>query len=473
MTTIAVRPPARVGRRAVSHGEGSRALDVLLFTTMFFVTFAKVRITPGGENHLVLSDVTATLFVLGFLAYRIGRRDFSVSRTAALTGLFVLAFLLVFLIGFFNIATEVDRNLLLKGIGKRSIHFALLFCGVAYLGRRSVRVYWQALGAFVAGIAANAAYGILQLVLAETSGANLDELLLGRLGIYDGSQINRFGAVGGAEVYRTNALTLDPNHLAVILVVPILVLLPLYLRLERGHAARTPLAVLLGFLALVQLSTLSRSGLLGLAAGLLVLAIPYRHLLTRPRALVPLAALGLVLLLVVASRADFYGTVVSARTQVGGSSAETHLAFYSLIRPALEQHLLFGLGHNTFAGYYELLTGSENYGPHSFWVAVLTETGVVGTTLYAAWLVFLFSRLSGLRRLGRRLAQAGDALEARVRPLGWGLTAALVGTMAANLFYLTMTMYYFVSFALLLLAAPVVFGRAAARWAGTADTVRR
>jgi hypothetical protein len=39
------------------------------------------------------------------------------------------------------------------------------------------------------------------------------------------------------------------------------------------------------------------------------------------------------------------------------------------------------------------------------------------------------------------------------------LTAALLGTMAANAFYLTMTFFYFYAFVLLVLAAPVVFGR--------------
>jgi hypothetical protein len=46
-----------------------------------------------------------------------------------------------------------------------------------------------------------------------------------------------------------------------------------------------------------------------------------------------------------------------------------------------------------------------------------------------------------------------------VQPLAWGLTAALAGTLAANVFYLTMQMYYFFVFLLLAVAAPVVFSR--------------
>ena len=50
-------------------------------------------------------------------------------------------------------------------------------------------------------------------------------------------------------------------------------------------------------------------------------------------------------------------------------------------------------------------------------------------------------------------------MAARVRPLAWGCTAALVGTLAANAFYLTMQFYYFYAFVALALAVPVVFAR--------------
>ena len=96
---------------------------------------------------------------------------------------------------------------------------------------------------------------------------------------------------------------------------------------------------------------------------------------------------------------------------------------------------------------------------HGMWVYALlfaiifVETGLVGTALFAAFLVYLFRRLGRLRSIGRSLGSA------RIRPLAWGMTAALVGTIAANAFYLTMSFYYFFAFALLALAAPVVFSR--------------
>lgn len=437
---------------------GGRLTDALLFATVFVITFAKIRYpTPVGD--LYLSDVFASLFVLLVVASRLVARDWAVPRVAAVATAFFAVFLLVYLIGFYNLATAADRELYVRGMVKYAVHFAFLVVAVAYLARRSARLYWQTLGWFLAGFVVNAAYGFVQLGLAETTGRSLDQIVLGSIGV-EPRGIGVFGvAAGGATVYRTNALTLDSNHLGVMLIVPILITFALYLRLEPGHRLRTPAAALLCFLAVVELSTLSRSGLLGIAVGLCVLAIPYHHLLLRPRFLVPLGALGVVLLAVVATRSGFVREVFAARTQTEGPSVALHFEFYSLIRPAFEAHPLFGMGLNTFATYYEFLTGRTNYGPHSYYVAVLTETGVVGTLVFAAWLVFLFRRIADLRRLGRRLAAAGDRLAARVSPLSWGFAAALLGTMAGNVFYLTIQMYYFFVLAALVVAAPAVFTR--------------
>ncbi len=68
-------------------------------------------------------------------------------------------------------------------------------------------------------------------------------------------------------MYRPNALSGDPNHLGIMLIVPLLVLTPIYLRLGAGHRLRTRLGALLAFLLVVEIATLSRSGLLGLAVG--------------------------------------------------------------------------------------------------------------------------------------------------------------------------------------------------------------
>jgi hypothetical protein len=77
--------------------------------------------------------------------------------------------------------------------------------------------------------------------------------------------------------------------------------------------------------------------------------------------------------------------------------------------------------------------------------------------VFALFIVWLFRRLGVARRLGRALAAAGDVRAVRLRPLAWGFTAALVGTMAANAFYLTMQFYYFYAFSALALALAGVY----------------
>jgi O-antigen ligase len=166
-----------------------------------------------------------------------------------------------------------------------------------------------------------------------------------------------------------------------------------------------------------------------------------------------------VIAVFVAQRADFFETVLRSRVDTSGKGTSTHFAVYDFVPQVLSSHPLFGLGLNNFSVYYEFVTGRTNFGPHSFYVALLVETGLVGALVFAVFLVHLFRRAGLARRIGRALAAARDPVAARVRPLGWGLTAALVSTLASNVFYLTMSFYYFFALALLVLAAPIVFGR--------------
>ena len=220
-------------------------------------------------------------------------------------------------------------------------------------------------------------------MLAEVAGTNLDALLIEPITSRQ-TGINVFGAVGGTqEVFRPNALTGDPNHLGIELVVPLLVLTPLYLRLEREHRLRTPLAVVLGFMLVVLLATLSRSALLGLACGALVLALPYRRHFRRPAFLVPLGAVAVLVGVVVLARLDFFLTVLRARTNTSRGAASPHFEVYGFIPDVLSTNPFLGLGLNNFAVYYEFVTGRPDFGPHSFYVATIVETGIVGMSLFA------------------------------------------------------------------------------------------
>jgi hypothetical protein len=429
-----------------------RALASFFFlATVFCCTFEKVHWSFGGA--VSLADVLAICFLV---SYAILTRPRVPRTTAILLGFFG-AFVLVYLIGFYNLETSDALAQFVKGFAKFLIHFAFLAAAVAWLWRRGPRYYWRALSWFCGGVALNAAYGIVQLLVAR-AGGNLDADVLSPI-TGGASQINVYGAIEGGKVYRPNALTGDPNHLGIMLIVPLLVLTPLYLRLERGHRLRTRLALLIAFLFVVELSTLSRSGLLGLGVGAIVLAFPYRRYLGSRALLAPIAGALAVLGVVVLTRLHFFEVVIRSRFNTGGGSQSAHFEVYSFVPQILHSHPLFGLGLNNFSIYYEFVTGKSNWGPHSFYVSLIVETGVVGTALFVAFLVWVFARLRSARRLGRALTQLRDPLAARVRPLAWGCTAALAGTMAANVFYLTMQFYYFYAFLALALAIPLVFGR--------------
>jgi hypothetical protein len=451
--TAAARAPglALARPRAVSL---ARVTSALFFTSLFVSTFEKVHWNVAGQ--IGVNDITTILFLIAFLASEREREE-RFPRTSAVVLAFFAAFALVYLCGFWDLTTKQGLTQFWKGMTKFVIHWSFMVAAIAYLVRRGEAFYWRSVAWFTLGFVANAVYGILQLGAAVGAGQNLDNLVLSPL-TGGASSIDVFGHISGSNIYRVNALTVDPNHLGVMLVVPLLALTPVYLRMARSHRLKWWLAGTLAFLLLVEIATLSRSGWLGLGVGALILAIPYRRFVFTKQLLYPVGVLVVLLLGVVVVRQHFVSTLLSQRFSTSGSSTQSHLAIYSYIGPVLHMHPLLGLGENNFAVYYEFLTGRANFGAHSYWVAVIVESGLIGFLLWIVFLRYVFIRLCAARRLGRILDRSGDEEGARVRPLAWGFTAALVGTMAANFFYLTMQFYYFYAFVALALALPVVFG---------------
>jgi O-antigen ligase len=443
-----------------------RLTSFLFLATIFCCTFEKVHWNLAGS--VGIADVLAILFLASFAVLMRPRLP---ATSVTLLGFFA-AFLLVYLAGFFNIETAQALAQFAKGMVKFVIHFAFLAAAVAWLWRRGAAYYWRTLAWFCGGVAFNAAYGVVQLLDARRGG-NLDATVLSPL-TGGASQINIYGAVEGAKVYRPNALTGDPNHLGIMLIVPLLILAPIYLRLERGHPLRVRLGILIAFLLVVEAATLSRSGLLGLGVGALILAVPYRRYLASRLLLVPVAAAVAVLGYVVLTRRHFFSVVIASRLSTSGSSS--HFQVYTFVPKVLHLHPVFGLGLNNFSVYYQFVTGKTNWGPHSFYVALIVETGLVGAALFALFLVWVFRRLRSARALGRAYEVAHDPLAARVRPLAWGCTAALVGTLVANIFYLTMQFYYFYAFLALAVSVPIVFATAhseSPNGVGTGSTARK
>ena len=430
-----------------------RIVTGLFFASVFVATFEKVHWSVAGQ--IGINDIATILFLVAYVATE--RRP--LPRTSAIVLGFFAAFALVYLAGFWNIDTQQGLTQFTKGMTKFVIHFCFLIAAVGYLAQRGERFFWRALAWFTVGFVANAVYGILQLG-SQLAGHSLDDLVLNPL-TGGAASINIYGAIGGTNIYRVNALTGDPNHLGVMLIVPLLALTPVYLRLPRRHRLRWPLAIALVFLLLVDIATFSRSGGVGLIAGLLVLALPYRRFFRSRQFLYPLGAVVVVLLGVLYTHSHFFETFLRQRVSTQGSSTSAHFEVYSFIGEILHLHPLLGLGLNNFAVYYEFITGKSNYGAHSYWVAVVVESGLLGLVVWIAFLRYAFVRLLAARRLGRLLDRLGDPVGAQVRPLAYGMTAALVGTIVANFFYLTVQFYYFYAFLAFALALPVVFaGRA-------------
>jgi O-antigen ligase len=145
--------------------------------------------------------------------------------------------------------------------------------------------------------------------------------------------------------------------------------------------------------------------------------------------------------------------VLRSRVQTGGASSSAHFAVYDFIPQIIHSHPLLGLGLNTFSVYYEFVTGKTNWGPHSFYIALLDETGLVGACVFAAFLAWVGIRLAVILRASRALDRLGDPEAGDWRALAIGLSAGLAATLVANVFYLTMQFYYFYGLVLIVAAA--------------------
>lgn len=430
-------------RATTPERDRNRLLDLLFVGTMATLTWESVFWHVAAS--LTLSNLLTLAFVAGFVIDRIARRDARLHPAVYTLAGFAMAFAAVYLAGYFDLANHDALVYWVKGILVWIVHFAFLICGVAHLVRRGRPLLLRALRWFLLGVLINCAYGVLQLAAQVGAGINLDRLVLAHLTSDGAHGLNLYGKVGSSSVYRLNALTTDTNHLGVMLCAPLLVGLAHYLGApRRRRRLGLALLVMLGCQAL----TLSRSGALGDVVGLVVLYPMARGHLPRPRTLV-IAIGSLAMAAAVAiSSSHYLSTVVGSRLAVSSSDNSAHLLFYQLVPPALEPNPLFGMGVNTFAVFFQFITGRADFGAHSIWVTVIVETGMVGFSLYLAFLGYLVTSAWRVRR----------AADAEIGRLGLGFVAALVGTAAANFFYLTMTFDYFFASCVLVVGAAALFG---------------
>ena len=128
-------------------------VDFFFFVTIATVTFEKIHWSVGSD--IALSDVLTALFLIAFALSRLEHLDGRFTRSAAITFAFFLAFLAVYLLGFFNLETAGALAQWAKGMFKFVLHFLFLFAAVALVARRGERYFWWALGVFCGGIAAS------------------------------------------------------------------------------------------------------------------------------------------------------------------------------------------------------------------------------------------------------------------------------------------------------------------------------
>jgi hypothetical protein len=399
-----------------------RAADVLLLAVLVTATWHRVAWQPFGR--VTLADLLAPCFVVAVALSR--PRVCREARTLALIGAGLGA---VYLAGAISTA---DRHQLAKGLVVWALWFAVAIAAVLHLSVRGRAFYGRALTAFIAGFCVNALYGVVQYVLGTRFDVNLDAYLIdpffpgsasSGLNLYATVAVTQpDGSVIREPVYRITALTNDPNHIGVLLSIPIVLLLALATDAVRRRALGLAcLAVALtGALFLSQ----SRSGLVGLAAGLLFLAATLRTRLVRGPLAWPAIVAAVVGAAVILTRLDYWRGVVNKRLNPDTPGSSIHTKIYDTIPDVLSNHPLFGLGLNTFARYYQGVSGRVGFGPHSLYVQALTETGLLG----AAGVVIL------LAFVGQCLYRAWTAGD---RALAAGLGGAIVATLAANVFYLT------------------------------------
>lgn len=399
-----------------------RAADVLLLAVLATATWHRVAWQPFGR--VTLADLLAPAFVVAVVLTRP-----RLPREARILALIAGALAVVYLAG--AITTDAPGQFA-KGFVIWGLWMAVAIAAVVHLTARGRELYGRALTAFIAGFAVNAVYGVVQYVLGTRFDVNLDEYLIdpffpgsasSGLNLYATVAVTQAdGTVVREPVYRITALTNDPNHIGILLTIPIVLVLALATDAIRRHAlALASLAVALtGALALSQ----SRSALVGLVAGLLFLAVTLRTRLVRGPLAWPAVIAGAVGVLVIVSRLDYWRGVLDKRLNPDTPGSSIHTKIYGTIGDVLSDHPLFGLGLNTFAEYYEDVTGRIGFGPHSLYVQALTETGLLGAAGVLVLLVFTGSCLL-------RTWRAGD------RALAAGLGGAIVATLAANVFYLT------------------------------------
>lgn len=243
--------------------------------------------------------------------------------------------------------------------------------------------------------------------------------------------------VGETGGHRVSGPVGDPNFFAQIMLVPV------PLALERlGSERRLSLKVLAAFILAVSvlsiIFTFSRGGFLALVVMVGVLVMRMRH---ARHAIPVVAAIGILALaampatyseriMTLITSAKSSGSLVTKESSFRGRTSEILCGWMMFI-----EHPGTGVGPGNYAHHYQdyarrlrMEKRLADRNPHSLYLEILAETGILG---FAAFAVLMGAAFTGLRRACRRMRDSGARSEAA---MGQALTAGLFGYLVAGLF---------------------------------------
>lgn len=200
---------------------------------------------------------------------------------------------------------------------------------------------------------------------------------------------------------------------------------------------RAAMAVLLGLSFVFLMLTNTRSAILGVAIGLIVVAVVQRSV-RMLGTLCLTAVLGLIMLPAVADR---FAQLADARTVGGAPTGNTlvwRLGYWAEIVPLANRNPLTGIGPNMTP-----FATDEAKKPHNDFLRAYVETGVLGLLAYLAMVVLLLH--AGLQAL-RRAPPGTLARGVAVGNLGC-VVAFVAVSAASNVLSSVATLWYMVAFA--------------------------
>jgi O-antigen ligase len=373
---------------------------VIAFTVL---TFLGLLPTFGGPA-LSLPKAAGALLAISWLATMVVRRDEVGDFFSEQGGIAALAIIFLAWVLLSTIWAE-SHSAAVSATSRYLLNIALI--PIVYTAMRTRRhAAWLA-AAFVTGAAISAAYGLVTRPAIST--------------------------VGASEVDRLSGTIGDPNELAALLVSG-LILSAALIRYTRSPALRMTAAGAAALCGITVLLTLSRGGLLALAAALVTGIVVGGRLRPTFIAATVIAVVGVVV---------YFGAIAPPEakeriTESDGGTGRTDI--WTVAWRTVEAHPVIGVGADNFSvssPRYVLRPGTlkrsdlvqeKHEVTHNMYLQILSELGIVGLSMFVA---LVLACLYAAVRAARNFARLGDV---PMETLSRAMLVALVGLLAADFF---------------------------------------